>query len=100
MRSEACRRTLQLVRASCSVPPEVFIGFKSERETNGRGGGGEEEGGDGSGITCASRAQSPQFCSGARISLCGGEAEQSDGLCSVLRNALTELEYDAQVELR
>ncbi len=34
------------------------------------------------------------------MSLCGGEAVQSDGLCSVMYNALTELEYDAQVELR
>ena len=46
-----------------------------------------------------SRAQFLQCCNGVCISLCGGEAVQSGGLCSVLRNAITILERDAQVVL-
>ena len=58
-----------------------------------------QEEGERGGIRSASRAKLPQCCSGVCISLCGGEAEQSDGLCSVLRNALTIIERDAQVAL-
>ena len=47
----------------------------------------------------ASNTQSLQGCGGVRLPLRGGEAVQSDGLCSVLRNTLAKLKHAAQVEL-
>jgi len=55
--------------------------------------------GGGRGIRCASRAPSLQCRSCSFMSLCGGEVVQSDGICSVLHNASTLLEHDAQVEM-
>ena len=55
-------------------------------------------GGEG-GARCTSRAPSLQCRSGSFMSLCGRQAVQSDGICSVLRNASTLLEHEAQVEL-
>jgi hypothetical protein len=51
------------------------------------------------GVRRASLAQSPQCCSGFCAPLCGGEAEPSDGFCSVLRNTSTVCESGAQVVL-
>ena len=53
----------------------------------------------GSGVSRPSRAHSLQGCGGISIPLRGGEAVPSDGLCSVLRNTLAVLKYEAQVEL-
>jgi hypothetical protein len=47
----------------------------------------------------ASSAQSPQLVLSEWMPLRGGEAVQSDGLCSVLRNPLAFLNQAAQVVL-
>ena len=60
---------------------------------------GERGGGERGKEQSASRTQLSQCCSGGCISLCGGEAVQSDGLCSVLRNASAVVEHGAQVAL-
>ena len=46
-----------------------------------------------------SSAQSPQRCGGLCMPLRGGEAEPSDGLCSVLRNTKALLKHEARVVL-